>query len=172
MSEIINEVVESTELVGPVKPAKKPRGKKKETEVLPEVLPEVAEEVLPEVVEDDFPVEAPKASFLPSIAAQLAAMEKVEEEETVRKVEPRNENVWGNVKILFDKGLTNKEVLSEIHEMYGNTRTSYACIAWYRNKYNKMAKNNKLSPKDVLAIHLTQFGVDEEFIDKLVMALK
>ena len=162
MSEIINEVVESTELVGPVKPAKKGRGKKKE--VLPEVLPEV--------VEEDFPVEAPKAGGLPSMVSQIEAMAVEKVEEAIRKIEPRNENVWGNVKILFDKGLTNKEVLSEIHEMYGNTKTSYACIAWYRNKYNKMAKDNKLSPKDVLSLHLKQFGVDEEFLDKLVMALK
>jgi len=163
MSEIINEVVESTELVDPVKPVKKGRGKKKE--VLPEVLPEV--------VEEDFPVETPKVSGLPSMVSQIEAMavEEVVEEE-IKKVEPRNENVWGNVKILFDKGLTNKEVLSEIHEMYGNTKTSYACIAWYRNKYNKVAKDNKLSPKDVLSLHLKQFGVDEEFLDSLVMALK
>lgn len=158
MSEIINEVVESTELVGPVKPAKKGRGKKNE--------------VLPEVVEEDFPVETPKVSGLPSIASQIEAMAVEKVEEAIKKIEPRNENVWGNVKILFDRGLTNKEVLSEIHEMYGNTKTSYACIAWYRNKYNKMAKDNKLSPKDVLSLHLKQFGVDEEFLDKLVMALK
>lgn len=54
-----------------------------------------------------------------------------------KKTSTKNEGVWLNVKILFDKGLSNKEVLAQIHEMYSNSNTSYSCIAWYRNKYNK-----------------------------------
>jgi hypothetical protein len=68
-----------------------------------------------------------------SLVAQLTAAVNGSEKKTSTK----NEGVWLNVKILFDKGLGNKEVLAQIHEMYGNSNTTYACIAWYRNKYNK-----------------------------------
>ena len=76
----------------------------------------------------------------------------------------KNENVWGNVKMLFDAGKTNKETLAEIHEMYGNTSTSYACIAWYRNKYNKLAKSDKMTVEQLLNQVACQFGQDQDWV--------
>lgn len=163
-NEVVASEVVASEVLEAVK-TKKPRSKKVKTK---EVLPEVTEEVLPEVTEE----KAPETKGLPSLADQIEALAIQKVEDEIKKLEPRNENVWGNVKILFDQGKTNKEVLALIHEMYGNTKTSYACIAWYRNKYNKMAKDAKLSPKEVLSLHLKQFGVDEAFINNLVTALK
>lgn len=128
--------------------------------------PEVEE--APEV-EDDFP-EPPKVE-MPSILSQVAALNSapVEEKKSTKRV--KNENVWGNVKLLFDAGKTNKEALAEIHEMYGNTQTSYACIAWYRNKYNKLGDQG-LSLEAKVNNFLCQFGASEEQVKQLLALIK
>lgn len=68
-------------------------------------------------------------------------------EEVVTKTE-KNVGVGTFIKSLITEGLGNKEVLSIVHEQYGNTQTSYACVAWYRNKMKKtsavVAKNSAL----------------------------
>ncbi len=118
--------------------------------------PEVEPETVPEVEE----VSAPS---LPSLLSQVQAMTEAVPE--VRKTKSvKNENVWGNVKMLFDQGLGNKEVLAQIHEMYGNTNTSYACIAWYRNKYNKLDKSSKMTVEQLLNQVATQFGQDQDWV--------
>lgn len=59
-----------------------------------------------------------------------------------KKSSSKNEGVWLNVKRILDESngnRTNKEILADIEELYGNSNTSYACIAWYRNKWKKSA---------------------------------
>lgn len=68
-----------------------------------------------------------------SISAQLVAANA-----EGHKSSTKNEGVWLNVKMLLEQGLTNKEILVKLEELYGNTNTTYACVAWYRNKWRKM----------------------------------
>jgi len=123
------------------------------TETVVEPVVEVTETVVEPVVE---------AVSLPSMLAQVSALSA--QTEVKKAKSQKNENVWGNVKMLFDAGKTNKETLAEIHEMYGNTSTSYACIAWYRNKYNKLAKSDKMTVEQLLNQVACQFGQDQDWV--------
>lgn len=120
----------------------------------------------PEVVETpEVEVETPEVEVetsLPSLISQVSALGA---ETKVKKAKStKNENVWGNVKMLFDQGKSNKETLALIHEMYGNEQTTYACIAWYRNKYNKAAKSTKMTVEQLLSLVGTQFGQDQNWV--------
>ena len=119
-----------------------------EIKVEPETVPEVEAEV---------------ETSLPSLIDQLTSLNSPAPEAKKAKSQ-KNENVWGNVKMLFDQGLGNKEVLAQIHELYGNTNTSYACIAWYRNKYNKLGKSGKMTVEQLLNQVATQFGQDQDWV--------
>ena len=133
---------------------------------------EVTTELAPVEVETEAvvePVVEAEATSLPSMLAQVSALSA--ETEVKKAKSQKNENVWGNVKMLFDAGKTNKETLAEIHEMYGNTSTSYACIAWYRNKYNKLAKSDKMTVEQLLNQIGCQFGQDQEWIKAQVAKL-
>ena len=130
------------------------------------VVEAVAEPVVEAVVE---PVVEAEATSLPSMLAQVSALSA--QTEVKKAKSQKNENVWGNVKMLFDAGKTNKETLAEIHEMYGNTNTSYACIAWYRNKYNKISKSDKMTVEQLLNQVACQFGQDQEWIKAQVAKL-
>ena len=124
------------------------------------VVEPVVEAVVEPVVEAVVEVEA--ASLPTSLLAQVSALSA--ETEVKKTKSQKNENVWGNVKMLFDAGKTNKETLAAIHEMYGNTSTSYACIAWYRNKYNKISKSDKLTIEQLLNQIGCQFGQDQDWV--------
>ena len=129
-------------------------------ETVVETVPEVeVAETIPEVEVEP----APKVETgLPSLISQVSALGA---EPQVKKAKStKNENVWGNVKMLFDQGKTNKETLAEIHEMYGNEQTTYACIAWYRNKYNKAAKSTKMTVEQLLNQIGCQFGQDQNWV--------
>ena len=126
--------------------------------VVEPVVEAVVEPVVEAVVE---PVVVESAS-MPSMLAQVSALSA--QTEVKKAKSQKNENVWGNVKMLFDAGKTNKETLAEIHEMYGNTSTTYACIAWYRNKYNKLAKSGKITAGQLLEQIACQFGQDQDWV--------
>ena len=121
----------------------------------------VVEPVVEAVVEPVVEAET-EATSLPSMLAQVSALSA--ETEVKKTKSQKNENVWGNVRILFKAGKTNKETLAKIHEMYGNTSTSYACIAWYRNKYNKLAKSDKMTVEQLLNQVACQFGQDQDWV--------
>jgi len=127
--------------------------------VVEPVVEAVVEPVVEAVVE---PVVEAEATSLPSMLAQVSALSA--QTEVKKAKSQKNENVWGNVKMLFDAGKTNKETLAEVHEMYGNTSTSYACIAWYRNKYNKIAKSDKMTVEQLLNQVACQFGQDQDWV--------
>ena len=129
--------------------------------VVEAVVEPVVEAVVEPVVEAEAEAEA-EATSLPSMLAQVSALSA--QTEVKKAKSQKNENVWCNVKMLFDAGKTNKETLAEIHEMYGNTNTSYACIAWYRNKYNKIAKSDKMTVAQLLNQVACQFGQDQDWV--------
>ena len=133
----------------------------KKLSVVEPVVEAVVEPVVEAVVEPVVEAKA-EATSLPSMLAQVSALSA--ETEVKKAKSQKNENVWGNVKMLFDAGKTNKETLAEIHEMYGNTSTSYACIAWYRNKYNKLAKSDKMTVEQLLNQVACQFGQDQDWV--------
>ena len=90
-----------------------------------------------EVVEqDDTTNEAPSmlASMLSQEVQPLAEVK--EPEVAVVKVE-KNIGVGQLVRKLIADGLGNTEILKIVHEQYGNKNTTYACVAWYRNKVKK-----------------------------------
>jgi len=147
---IVSEVVGKMEVTTELAPVEV------ETEAAPEV------ETVPVVEVETVPVVEVETS-LPSLIDQLTSLNSPAPEARKAKSQ-KNENVWGNVKMLFDQGLGNKEVLAQIHEMYGNTNTSYACIAWYRNKYNKLDKSGKMTVEQLLNQVATQFGQDQDWV--------
>ena len=92
-------------------------------------------------------VETAQPSMLASMLQQeVKPLEEVRaetEQKPVVKVE-KNQGVGAFVKKLIAEGLTNTAILKIVHEQYGNTNTTYACVAWYRNKMKKagvVAKN-------------------------------
>ena len=100
-------------------------------------------EVKTEVIEE---VEITQPSMLASMLQQeVKPLEEAKAEET--KADPKvekNQGVGAFVRKLIAEGLTNTAILKIVHEQYGNTNTTYACVAWYRNKMKKagvVAKN-------------------------------
>ena len=85
-------------------------------------------------------VETAQPSMLASMLQQeVKPLEEVRaetEQKPVVKVE-KNQGVGAFVKKLIAEGLTNTAILKIVHEQYGNTNTTYACVAWYRNKMKK-----------------------------------
>ena len=90
--------------------------------------------------------ESNQPSMLASMLQQeVKPLEETKAEET--KADPKvekNQGVGAFVRKLIAEGLTNTAILKIVHEQYGNTNTTYACVAWYRNKMKKagvVAKN-------------------------------
>ena len=95
-------------------------------------------------------VEEPAVEQPSMLASMLQQEVKPLEEvraETAQKPEvkvEKNQGVGAFVRKLIAEGLTNTAILKIVHEQYGNTNTTYACVAWYRNKMKKagvVAKN-------------------------------
>ena len=65
---------------------------------------------------------------------------KVIELRALLPVEPKtfkkaiNMGVGDLIRSYIVEGLSNTEILPKVHAHYGNTNTTYACVAWYRNK--------------------------------------
>lgn len=125
-----------------------------------EVVEAAVEEVVEEVVEQATPslisqfvkeVEAPSAE----LSAPKAKAEK-------------NEGVGQFIRKLISEGLGNKAILDIVHEQYGNKNTTYACVAWYRNKMNKAgAEVKKASNLEWLQSFAKVNGLSEEAVKEL-----
>lgn len=100
-----------------------------------------------------------------SISSQLIAANEGE-----RKTSEKNEGVWLNVKMLLEQGLSNKDILAKLAEMYGNNNTTYACVAWYRNKWKKMVP--EVSKEDRANDFGKKYGLSAEAVAELVGMLK
>ena len=74
--------------------------------------------------------------------AQITELEGLPKNQIIATNLPSNLGVGAFAKNLILEGLSNKDVLAKVHEHYGNAKTTYACIAWYRND---MKKNGKLT---------------------------
>ena len=93
-----------------------------------------------EQVETKVEEQVTQPSMLASMLQQeVKPLEEAQEEkpaEVAVKVE-KNQGVGAFVKKLIAEGLTNIAILKIVHEQYGNKQTTYACVAWYRNKMKK-----------------------------------
>ena len=83
--------------------------------------------------------ESNQPSMLASMLQQeVKPLEETKAEETKPEVKvEKNQGVGAFVRKLIAEGLTNTAILKIVHEQYGNTNTTYACVAWYRNKMKK-----------------------------------
>lgn len=69
----------------------------------------------------------------------------------------KNQGVGQFVRKLIAEGMSNKDILKVVHEAYGNTQTTYACVAWYRNKMKKANQAQKTT---------TAVSTVQEFLNK------
>jgi hypothetical protein len=93
-----------------------------------------------EIVEQTQEVKSDLIALLLPVEQPVAEVEQVEE---IKKV--KNEGVGKMVRELIQDGLTNTEILKRVHSEYGNTNTTYACVAWYRNKVKKSTEMKTVS---------------------------
>ena len=70
-------------------------------------------------------------SLLESKLIELRALLPVEPKTHKKAI---NKGVGDFIRSYILEGLGNTEILPKVHAHYGNTNTTYACIAWYRNK--------------------------------------
>lgn len=132
--------------------------------VAPVVESEVAEVVAPEVE-----VQATESSVLSSVIAQVV---EAKAEDKAPKSD-KNEGVGLFIRKLISEGLSNKAILEIVHEQYGNKNTTYACVAWYRNKMKKAgAVQAKSSALDFINNFAKSNGLSEEAVEVLKSEFK
>ena len=108
----------------------------------------------------------------PSMMSQLVAQVVESSPEVVVKAE-KNEGVGQFIRKLIGEGLGNKEVLAIVHEQYGNKNTTYACVAWYRNKMKKAGVVQQVTTSlDWLQNFAKANGLSEESTEQLGKVLK
>ena len=106
-------------------------------------LIETAKIVEPVLADESIRLEAFKIECIKTRVQELEA--ELKELKAQLPVEPKvssykkpmNLGVGALVVDLINQGLGNKDVLAKVEEHYGNKNTTYACVAWYRNKLNQ-----------------------------------
>lgn len=110
----------------------------------------------------------------PSLMSQLVQQVVDAEPTKVGMVKSeKNEGVGLFIRKLIAEGLGNKEILGIVHEQYGNTNTSYACVAWYRNKMKKTGQDvKKSSALEFINNFAKSNGLSEEAVEALKLEMK
>lgn len=116
----------------------------------------------PEVIE----VTQSEPSLMSQLVQQVVDAEPAKVEEVKSE---KNEGVGQFIRKLIAEGLGNKEILSIVHEQYGNKNTTYACVAWYRNKMKKAGQDVK---KSNALEFLTNFAKANNLSEEAVEVLK
>ena len=120
----------------------------------------------PEVVE----VTQSEPSLMSQLVQQVVDAEPVKVEEVKSE---KNEGVGQFIRKLIAEGLGNKEILSIVHEQYGNKNTTYACVAWYRNKMKKAGQDVKKSNAlDFITNFAKANNLSEESVEVLKQEMK
>lgn len=103
-------------------------------------------EQVEQVIETEVKTEVSDSEFASLVQNLQESVEKKEVEVVppapVVKVE-KNQGVGQFVRKLISQGMSNKDILKEVHDAYGNTQTTYACVAWYRNKMKQAQQQVK-----------------------------
>lgn len=125
-----------------------------------------------EVVATPEVVEATQSE--PSLMSQLVQQVVDAEPAKVEEVKSeKNEGVGQFIRKLIAEGLGNKEILSIVHEQYGNKNTTYACVAWYRNKMKKAGQDVKKSNAlDFITNFAKANNLSEESVEVLKQEMK
>ena len=105
---------------------------------------------------------ARKSKVVPVEAVETVVESAVESAVEVQPKVVKNQGVGKMVRELIADGLNNTEILKLVHAEYGNTQTTYACVAWYRNK---MKKNNQLATTKKAVEVVKKFMNDEVEVD-------
>ena len=120
----------------------------------------------PEVVE----VTQSEPSLMSQLVQQVVDAEPVKVEEVKSE---KNEGVGQFIRKLIAEGLGNKEILNIVHEQYGNENTTYACVAWYRNKMKKTGQDVKKSNAlDFITNFAKANNLSEESVEVLKQEMK
>lgn len=123
---------------------------------------EVVEVAVEEVVEQATP--SLISQFVKEVEAPSAELSAPKAKAKAEK----NEGVGQFIRKLIREGLGNKAILDLVHEQYGNKNTTYACVAWYRNKMNKAgAEVKKASNLEWLQSFAKVNGLSEEAVKEL-----
>lgn len=126
---------------------------------------EVVEAVEPVVVE------SAGKSMLAQLVSQVVNAEPVIAERKAKS--DKNDGVGLFIRKLIAEGLGNKEILGIVHEQYGNKNTTYACVAWYRNKMKKAGQQvQKAGALDFVTNFAKANGLSEEAVEELSARLK
>ena len=67
-------------------------------------------------------------------------MTLLKSKKTTSYKQPMNIGVGAFIRQKIVEGLGNKDILKLVHEYTGNTNTTYACVAWYRNNLKSLSK--------------------------------
>jgi hypothetical protein len=102
----------------------------------------ILEEVtLEEALQEEATLEENNEVKIEEIKTAISLLEsKLIELRALLPVEPKthkkaiNKGVGDFIRSYILEGLSNTEILPKVHAHYGNTNTTYACVAWYRNK--------------------------------------
>ena len=122
--------------------------------------------VTPEVIE----VTQSEPSLMSQLVQQVVDAEPAKVEEVKSE---KNEGVGQFIRKLIAEGLGNKEILSIVHEQYGNKNTTYACVAWYRNKMKKAGQDVKKSNAlDFITNFAKANNLSEESVEVLKQEMK
>ena len=112
-------------------------------------------------------------SLMSQLVQQVVDAPEAKTEEVKAKVKEKNEGVGQFIRKLIAEGLPNKDILKIVHEQYGNKNTTYACVAWYRNKMKKAGqdakKNNSL---EFITNFAKSNGLSEEAVEELKAEFK
>ena len=110
----------------------------------------------------------------PSLMSQLVQQVVDAEPTKVGMVKSeKNEGVGQFIRKLIGEGLSNKDILAIVHEQYGNKNTSYACVAWYRNKMKKTGQDvKKSSALEFINNFAKSNGLSEEAVEALKLEMK
>lgn len=124
-----------------------------------------------EVVEavESVVVDSAGKSMLAQLVSQVVNAEPVESKAKTDK----NDGVGLFIRKLIAEGLGNKEILGIVHEQYGNKNTTYACVAWYRNKMKKAGQQvQKSNALDFVTNFAKANGLSEESVEELKAQFK
>lgn len=128
------------------------------------------EELEAELVEEEVVSEETGPSTL---MAQLVSASEAKVGVDVKVKSEKNDGVGIFIKNLINDGLSNKDILKIVHEQYGNKNTTYACVAWYRNKMKKTgAVQAKSSALDFITNFAKSNGLSEEAVETLKVEMK
>lgn len=110
----------------------------------------------------------------PSVLSSMIAQVVEAKPETVEASKSeKNEGVGQFIRKLIGEGLSNKAILEIVHEQYGNKNTTYACVAWYRNKMKKAGQvQAKSSALDFINNFAKSNGLSEEAVEILKLEFK